>query len=113
MALQCHWKDVASKFWFHFTRKICLLRHKKPEICVLVDAGIKPGHKSIFYLWEAFYNDENLGCCFGEIYVAIEGVKKRLNSLVATQNFEYKMSNILGTAVCCLSFKMIYVDSLM
>ena len=47
------------------------------------------------------------------IYVAIEGVKKCLNPLVATQNFEYKMSNILGTAVCCSSFKMIYVDSLM
>jgi len=37
----------------------------QPEICVLIDAGTKPGHKSIFYLWEAFYNDPNLGGCCG------------------------------------------------
>jgi cellulose synthase/poly-beta-1,6-N-acetylglucosamine synthase-like glycosyltransferase len=36
-----------------------------PEICVLIDAGTKPGHKSIYYLWEAFYNDANLGGCCG------------------------------------------------
>ncbi|KAJ2932176.1 hypothetical protein H1R20_g4898, partial [Candolleomyces eurysporus] len=64
-----------------------------PEICVLVDAGTKPGHKSIYHLWEAFYNNENLGGCCGEIYTM--GGKKLLNPLVAAQNFEYKMSNIL------------------
>jgi chitin synthase len=67
----------------------------KPEICVLLDAGTKPGHKSIYYLWEAFYNDVNLGGCCGEIHAMIEGGRKLLNPLVAAQNFEYKMSNIL------------------
>ncbi|PFH46163.1 glycosyltransferase family 2 protein [Amanita thiersii Skay4041] len=67
----------------------------KPEICVLIDAGTKPGHKSIYYLWEAFYNDPNLGGCCGEIHAMIKGGKKLLNPLVAAQNFEYKMSNIL------------------
>ncbi|KDR83783.1 hypothetical protein GALMADRAFT_236148 [Galerina marginata CBS 339.88] len=67
----------------------------KPEICVLIDAGTKPGHKSIFYLWEAFYNNANLGGCCGEIHAMIKGGKKLLNPLVAAQNFEYKMSNIL------------------
>lgn len=66
-----------------------------PEICVLIDAGTKPGHKSIFYLWEAFYNDANLGGCCGEIHAMIQGGRKLLNPLVAAQNFEYKMSNIL------------------
>ncbi|KAG6814208.1 Chitin synthase, class 1 [Tricholoma furcatifolium] len=66
-----------------------------PEICVLIDAGTKPGHKSIYYLWEAFYNDPHLGGCCGEIHAMIEGGKKLLNPLVAAQNFEYKMSNIL------------------
>ncbi|KAF8897499.1 putativechitin synthase [Infundibulicybe gibba] len=66
-----------------------------PEICVLIDAGTKPGHKSIYYLWEAFYNDANLGGCCGEIHAMIKGGKKLLNPLVAAQNFEYKMSNIL------------------
>jgi len=66
-----------------------------PECCVLIDAGTKPGHKSIFYLWEAFHNDRNLGGCAGEIHAMLDGGKKLLNPLVAAQNFEYKMSNIL------------------
>ncbi|KAG8923114.1 Chitin synthase, class 2, partial [Tulasnella sp. 408] len=66
-----------------------------PEVCVLIDAGTKPGHKSIYYLWEAFYNDPNLGGACGEIHAMIKGGKKLLNPLVAAQNFEYKMSNIL------------------
>ncbi|KAL0057777.1 Chitin synthase, class 1 [Marasmius tenuissimus] len=66
-----------------------------PETCVLIDAGTKPGHKSIYYLWEAFYNDPHLGGCCGEIHAMIKGGKKLLNPLVAAQNFEYKMSNIL------------------
>ncbi|KDQ17353.1 glycosyltransferase family 2 protein [Botryobasidium botryosum FD-172 SS1] len=67
----------------------------QPEICVLLDAGTKPGPKSIYYLWEAFYNDSNLGGACGEIHAMIKGGKKLLNPLVAAQNFEYKMSNIL------------------
>ncbi|KAI0921655.1 Chitin synthase, class 1 [Taiwanofungus camphoratus] len=67
----------------------------EPEMCVLIDAGTKPGHKSIYYLWEAFYNDPHLGGCCGEIHAMLEGGKKLLNPLVAAQNFEYKMSNIL------------------
>ncbi|KAI0824731.1 glycosyltransferase family 2 protein [Trametes gibbosa] len=67
----------------------------EPEICVLIDAGTKPGRKSIYYLWEAFYNDPHLGGCCGEIHAMIEGGRKLLNPLVAAQNFEYKMSNIL------------------
>ncbi|KAH9077145.1 chitin synthase [Lactarius deliciosus] len=70
-------------------------RMLKPEICVLIDAGTKPGHKSIYYLWEAFYNDENLGGCCGEIHAMINKGRKLLNPLIAAQNFEYKMSNIL------------------
>ncbi|KAJ7124787.1 chitin synthase [Mycena crocata] len=66
-----------------------------PEVCVLIDAGTKPGRKSIYYLWEAFYNDSHLGGCCGEIHAMIKGGKKLLNPLVASQNFEYKMSNIL------------------
>ena len=65
-------------------------------MCVLIDAGTKPGHKSIFYLWEAFAKNKHLGGCCGEIHAMIKGGKKLLNPLVAAQNFEYKMSNILG-----------------
>ncbi|KAH0579371.1 Chitin synthase, class 1 [Termitomyces sp. 'cryptogamus'] len=70
-------------------------RMLNPEVCVLIDAGTKPGHKSIYYLWEAFHNDATLGGCCGEIHAMLKGGKKLLNPLVAAQNFEYKMSNIL------------------
>ncbi|WVO13477.1 hypothetical protein L204_101097 [Cryptococcus depauperatus] len=66
-----------------------------PEICVLLDAGTKPGHKAIYHLWEAFYNNPNLGGACGEIHAMIKKGIKLLNPLVAAQNFEYKMSNIL------------------
>ncbi|KAL7271600.1 Chitin synthase, class 3 [Rhizina undulata] len=67
-----------------------------PEVCVLLDAGTKPGARSILALWEAFYNDKDLGGACGEIHAMLgKGGKNLLNPLVATQNFEYKISNIL------------------
>ncbi|PUU84259.1 chitin synthase III [Tuber borchii] len=67
-----------------------------PEVCVLIDAGTKPGPKSILALWEAFYNDKNLGGACGEIHAMLgKGGRNLLNPLVAAQNFEYKISNIL------------------
>jgi len=65
----------------------------QPEVCVLIDAGTKPGHRAIYHLWEAFHRDHNLGGSCGEIHVM--GGKLLLNPLVAAQNFEYMMSNIL------------------
>ncbi|KAF2145216.1 glycosyltransferase family 2 protein [Aplosporella prunicola CBS 121167] len=67
-----------------------------PEICILLDAGTKPGPKSLLALWEAFYNDKDLGGACGEIHAMLgKGWKNLLNPLVAAQNFEYKISNIL------------------
>lgn len=67
-----------------------------PEICILLDAGTKPGSKSILALWEAFYNDKDLGGACGEIHAMLgKGGKNLINPLVASQNFEYKISNIL------------------
>ncbi|KAI5777136.1 chitin synthase-domain-containing protein [Geopyxis carbonaria] len=66
----------------------------EPNICVLIDAGTKPGKDSIYHLWKAFYqNPQCAGAC-GEIKAELTG-RGLLNPLVATQNFEYKMSNIL------------------
>lgn len=39
--------------------------------------------------------EQNLGGACGEIHAMLKGGKKLLNPLVAAQNFEYKMSNIL------------------
>ena len=67
-----------------------------PEICILLDAGTKPGPKSLLYLWEGFYNDKDLGGACGEIHAMLgKGGRKLLNPLIAAQNFEYKISNIL------------------
>ncbi|KAF2874284.1 chitin synthase-like protein [Massariosphaeria phaeospora] len=67
-----------------------------PEVCILLDAGTKPGPKSLLSLWEAFYNDKDLGGACGEIHAMLgKGWKNLLNPLVAAQNFEYKISNIL------------------
>jgi chitin synthase len=67
-----------------------------PEVCILLDAGTKPGTKSLLALWEGFYNDKDLGGACGEIHAMLgSGGKKLLNPLVAVQNFEYKISNIL------------------
>ncbi|KAJ5278804.1 chitin synthase [Penicillium angulare] len=67
-----------------------------PEVCILIDAGTKPGHKSLLALWEAFYNDKHLGGACGEIHALLgRRWEKVLNPIVAAQNFEYKISNIL------------------
>ncbi|KAF2436333.1 chitin synthase [Tothia fuscella] len=67
-----------------------------PEVCILLDAGTKPSPKSILSLWEGFYNNKNLGGACGEIHAMLgKGWKNLLNPLVAAQNFEYKISNIL------------------
>jgi chitin synthase len=67
-----------------------------PEVCILLDAGTKPGPKSLLSLWEAFYNDKNLGGACGEIHAELgRGWKNLVNPLIAAQNFEYKISNIL------------------
>ena len=67
-----------------------------PEVCILLDAGTRPGPKSLLHLWEAFFNDRDLGGACGEIHAMLGNYgRKLLNPLVAAQNFEYKISNIL------------------
>lgn len=87
----------------------------EPNVCVLLDVGTRPGPTSIYHLWKAFDLNSNVGGACGEI-VADKGKfgKNLLNPLgtsltflsfyfarfnrrvvVAAQNFEYKMSNIL------------------
>ena len=67
-----------------------------PNVCILLDVGTQPGPNSLYHLWKAFDTDSNVAGACGEI---IAGKGKAwlglLNPLVASQNFEYKMSNIL------------------
>jgi len=71
----------------------------QPNICVLIDAGTKPGKDSIYRLWEAFQlNDQCAGAC-GEIKAELKGWDVLKNPLVATQNFEYKVTTSLSIGV--------------
>jgi chitin synthase len=85
-------KKINSHRWFFqaFGRVL------DPNICVLIDAGTKPGKDSIYQLWKAFDLEPMCAGACGEIKAMLgPGGKNLLNPLVATQNFEYKMSNIL------------------
>ena len=55
-----------------------------------------PKQRSIYHLWRAFDSDPNVGGACGEIVVQKGLLWHALfNPLVAAQNFEYKMSNVL------------------
>lgn len=67
-----------------------------PNVCILLDVGTKPGSKSLYHLWKAFDTDSSVAGACGEIIAGKgKGWLGLLNPLVASQNFEYKMSNIL------------------
>ncbi len=85
-------KKINSHRWFFNAFGPIL----QPNVCVLLDVGTMPGPTSIYHLWKAFDINSNVGGACGEI-VALKGKfgVNLLNPLVAAQNFEYKMSNIL------------------
>ncbi|KAK7706510.1 Chitin synthase, class 2 [Botryosphaeria dothidea] len=85
-------KKLNSHRWFFnaFGRAL------NPNICILLDVGTKPGSKALYYLWKAFDTDSSVAGAAGEIKAGKgKGWLGLLNPLVASQNFEYKMSNIL------------------
>ncbi|KAI9249437.1 chitin synthase-domain-containing protein [Phascolomyces articulosus] len=85
-------KKINSHRWF-FNAFGPLL---KPEVCVLLDVGTRPGGRSIYDLWKTFHLNPQVGGACGEIRALLGPCGKYLlNPLVAAQNFEYKMSNIL------------------
>lgn len=67
-----------------------------PNVVVLLDVGTKPDNHAIYNLWKAFDRDSNVAGAAGEI-TAMKGKGwiNLTNPLVASQNFEYKLSNIL------------------
>lgn len=85
-------KKLNSHRWFFnaFGRAL------SPNVCILLDVGTKPGSHSLYHLWKAFDTDSNVAGACGEIKAGKgKGWLGLLNPLVASQNFEYKMSNIL------------------
>ncbi|OQV10748.1 hypothetical protein CLAIMM_14699 isoform 2 [Cladophialophora immunda] len=85
-------KKLNSHRWFFnaFGRALT------PNVCILLDVGTKPDSKALYHLWKAFDQDSNVAGAAGEIKADKgKGWIGLLNPLVASQNFEYKMSNIL------------------
>ncbi|KAI9799357.1 MAG: Chitin synthase, class 2 [Piccolia ochrophora] len=85
-------KKLNSHRWFFnaFGRAL------NPNVCILLDVGTKPGYTSLYHLWKAFDTDSNVAGACGEIKAGKgKGWLGLFNPLVASQNFEYKMSNIL------------------
>lgn len=85
-------KKINSHRWlFNAVGKIL-----NPKICVLLDAGTQPAHDSVYHLWKTFDDNTRIGGACGEIRAGLgKAGHKLVNPLVAAQNFEYKMSNIL------------------
>lgn len=66
-----------------------------PKVVMLLDCGTKPSKDAFYHLWAAFKDPNVAGAC-GEMRVALGPNKKLLgNPLIAAQNFEYKVSNVL------------------
>ena len=85
-------KKLNSHRWFFNA----LGRALNPNVCILLDVGTKPGPKALYHLWKAFDTDSSVAGAAGEIKAGKgKGWLGLLNPLVASQNFEYKMSNIL------------------
>jgi chitin synthase len=88
-------KKINSHRWFFNAFGPVL----QPNICILLDAGTRPENKSIYYLWKTFDLNSNVGGACGEICADTKGKwgvgPALINPLVAAQNFEYKISNIL------------------
>ncbi|GAA5870574.1 hypothetical protein JCM8547_002051 [Rhodosporidiobolus lusitaniae] len=75
-------------------------RALRPNVCILLDVGTKPSGDSLYHLWKAFDKHPHVGGACGEITVDVgRGCSNLINPLVAAQNFEYKMSNILDKSL--------------
>ncbi|KAJ3287240.1 Chitin synthase, class 2 [Borealophlyctis nickersoniae] len=85
-------KKINSHRWFFnaFGRVL------EPNVCILLDVGTKPSDTSLYRLWKAFDESPQVAGACGEIYADLGRFQHKLvNPLIAAQNFEYKMSNIL------------------
>lgn len=85
-------KKINSHRWFF--NAIC--PQLNPNVVVLLDVGTRPSTSTLYHLWKAFDEDSNVGGACGEIKTMTgKFCKDLLNPLVAAQNFEYKISNVL------------------
>ncbi|KAI9220783.1 chitin synthase-domain-containing protein [Blastocladiella britannica] len=84
-------KKINSHRWFFNAFGPVL----QPNVCVLIDVGTKPARESIYRLWRCFDTNPQVGGACGEIAVEYDSILHLMTPIIAAQNFEYKMSNIL------------------
>lgn len=85
-------RKINSHRWFF--QALCPIL--QPNVCILMDVGTRPGPRSIYKLWAPFNKYRDIGGACGEVRAMTgKGGVSLLNPLVAAQNFEYKISNIL------------------
>ncbi|KAI8621911.1 chitin synthase-domain-containing protein [Chytriomyces sp. MP71] len=85
-------KKINSHRWFF--NSICSILN--PDVCILIDIGTKPTKQSFYHLYRAFQRNSRVAGACGEIATELGSFGVNLiNPIVAVQNFEYKMSNIL------------------
>ncbi|GAA6023086.1 hypothetical protein JCM10207_007714 [Rhodosporidiobolus poonsookiae] len=84
-------KKINSHRWFFnaFSRLL------NPTVCILLDVGTQPLPKSIYRLWGVFHRNKHVGGACGEIVAQAKWYEPFYKPVTASQNFEYKMSNIL------------------
>ncbi|KAJ3282861.1 Chitin synthase, class 1 [Borealophlyctis nickersoniae] len=92
-------KKINSHRWF-FKAFSSLI---EPRVCVLIDVGTRPKEDSLYALWKAFFRNEQIAGACGEIRAdlgsGLQYFKSIMNPLVASQNFEYKISNLLDKSL--------------
>lgn len=67
----------------------------EPRVIMLLDCGTRPAKDAFYHLWKNFQDPAVAGAC-GEMRASLgNSGKLLLNPLVAAQNFEYKISNVL------------------
>jgi len=81
-----------SHLWFFNA----FAEHIQPKYCVLMDVGTMPRPEAILKLYMAMEQDRDIGGCCGEIAVH---KSNRFNIVEATQEYEYKISNVLDKSL--------------
>lgn len=95
--LFCHSAKAMNRFQCHrwFFQAFCGVIN--PNVCIMLDAGTRPGPVSIYNMWRAMDIHTSCGTTIGQVNVELKrGCRDLLSPLIAVQHFECNMRNLLG-----------------